>query len=100
MSGDDVDDETMLTLQDAARIFFPGGNVTENTLKLSVRQGKLVAYRIGKKYWTTARDVREMRSKAKVKPSTPLPTAAPDTELASQRLDAALNEALARKRRK
>lgn len=90
MSGDDIDDETMLTLQDAARLFFPGGNVTENTLKLSVRQGKLVAYRIGKRYWTTARDVRQMRAAAKVKPSAPLPAATPDPELARQALDAAL----------
>jgi hypothetical protein len=55
-----IDDDTVLTLADAAHLLFPAGTVTANTLKLKVRQGKLAAYRIGKPYLTTRRDVNAM----------------------------------------
>jgi hypothetical protein len=59
--------DTLLTLEDAARLLFPSGTVTANTLKLKIRQGKLVAYKIGKPYLTTPRDVKAMLALVAVK---------------------------------
>jgi len=60
--------DSPVTLADAAATMFPGGHVTGETLLGYVHQGKLPAYRIGKFYWTTLADVREMMKQCRVQP--------------------------------
>ncbi|MCF8475756.1 MAG: helix-turn-helix domain-containing protein [Pseudolabrys sp.] len=64
-----MDDESPLTLEDAAARFFRGGKVTADTLRGYVRKGKLRSYRVGKHYWTTASDIRNMLSVCRVAPN-------------------------------
>jgi ribosomal protein L16/L10AE len=90
---DQIDDDTMLTLAYAARLLFPAGTVTANTLKLRVRQGKLVAYKIGKPYLTTRRDVKAMITLVAVPLThTTEPTLSDNASRANQALDAALQK--------
>ena len=86
-----VDDDTPLPLDEAARRMFPMGGVTAITLKAQVRKGHLKAYRIGKAYHTTLRDMREMVRLAEVKTAA-APVRKPDADLASKALDAALGK--------
>lgn len=67
----DWSDETPRSLDDLARTAFPGGSgVTAKTLKLRVRQGKLVAYRPGRAYLSSYADIRDMMEKVRIKRDT------------------------------
>lgn len=85
-------DEPFITLAEAARIVFPGGDVDAEGLKRLARKGRLRVYRVGKKYFTTVRDVREMvQASAVIKyEPRPAPRMPPDLDLASAALDATL----------
>jgi hypothetical protein len=56
----DIDDDALLTLEEAARRAFPSGGGTAATLKRKIRKGQLTSYRPGKAYMTTMRDVKAM----------------------------------------
>lgn len=90
-----VDDDTMLTLDEAARRMFPTGGVTSDTLKRNVRKGTLRAYRIGRSYQTTMRDMRDMTKDSVVSKYRARKESIGQTnvELASQALDDALKNA-------
>lgn len=63
-----IDDDTMLTLAEAAEQLFPAASgVTADTLKRRARQGMLRVYRPGKSFLTTRRDVRAMLDASAVK---------------------------------
>lgn len=62
-----------VTLEDAAARFFPGGKVSGETLRGYVRKGDLRAYRVGRQYWTTGADVKEMLNACRVKPESNKP---------------------------
>ena len=89
MAVQDISDpDAMLSLVDAARLI-PGA--TADTLKRRARQGLLRVYKPGKKYLTSAADVRQMVEACRVAPRhTVSIVAEPDTALASAALDAAL----------
>jgi hypothetical protein len=90
-----IDDDTMLPLDEAARRMFPAGGVTGDTLKRNIRKGTLRAYRIGRSYQTTMRDMRAMAKDSIVSKYMPRKDSIGPTnsELASQALDEALKNA-------
>jgi excisionase family DNA binding protein len=97
-----IDDDTMLTLDEAARRMFPTGGVTSDTLKRNVRKGTLRAYRIGRSYQTTMRDMRDMAKDSIVSKYMPRKDSIGlvNVELASQALDEALRAARLKRKRK
>lgn len=51
------DDDALMTLAEACR-FLPGAK--PDTLRAEHNRGRLTVYRVGKRVYTTARDIREM----------------------------------------
>jgi hypothetical protein len=72
---DSVDwtDETLRPLDELARLAFPDGGVTADTLKRRARQGKLAVYRPGKAYLASLSDIWAMIIATRVRPKTPPP---------------------------
>jgi hypothetical protein len=99
----DWTDETLRPLDALARLAFPNGGVTAETLRRRARDGNLAVYRPGKAYLASLSGVRVMIEKTRVlcaqEPSTPRPTPATpnslgltEMDLANMRLDHALEE--------
>lgn len=102
----DWTDKTPRPLDVLARTAFPDGSgVTAKTLKMRVRQGKLVAYRPGRAYLSSYADIRDMIEKVRIKrdphpmegwkaprPEPPLPLGLTKAELARSALDHALDQ--------
>ena len=57
--------ETLITLKDACEIVF-GNRVTPGILKKEWRQGNLDLCKIGRSYFVTLADVRELKTKCRV----------------------------------
>lgn len=55
-----IEERELLTLGEAAKIFFPAGTADAASLKRLIRKGQLQAYRPGKQYLTTREDMRAM----------------------------------------
>jgi hypothetical protein len=102
----------LISLKEAAE-HVPGAGV--NTLKRRIRDGKLMAYRVGKAYATTLADLNEMIQACRVIPkelastearsakvnteaSSANPLGLSQSELASMALDSALKQASGKKR--
>jgi hypothetical protein len=62
----DWTDETLRPLDELARLAFPDGGVTGETLRRRAREGKLVVYRPGKAYLASLSGVRLMIEKTRV----------------------------------
>jgi hypothetical protein len=105
MDSIDWTDQTYRALDELARVAFPGTGITAETLKRLARKGLFTVYRPGKAYVSNLANIREMMKACQVpvKPMPPLVWQAPalrppdpfgrtDTEIASDRLDALLNE--------
>jgi hypothetical protein len=103
----DWTDETLRSLDELARIAFPEGTVTADTLKRRARQGKLAVYRPGKFYLSTLVDIKAFLEASRVEPKSKPPpvsdwrrriAAPPDpfgrseAEVALARLEYHLNE--------
>lgn len=58
-------DDDPITLDDACKTFL-AGTATPATLRAEHRRGNLEVYRIGKRDYTTLRDLREMQRKCRV----------------------------------
>ena len=96
----DWTDETLRPLDALARLAFPDGGVTAETLRRRAREGKLTVYRPGKPYLASLSGVRVMIEKTRalrtqertVARSTPAPNSLGFTEmeLSSMALDQAL----------
>jgi hypothetical protein len=64
-------DDRPITLDEAVRIFF-GGSITSSTLKAEIKRGRLRAYKLGRRYFTTPADVKTLfRSRAIVSTAPP-----------------------------
>ncbi|WFU37338.1 hypothetical protein QA640_22870 [Bradyrhizobium sp. CB82] len=84
----DWTDETLRPLDELARLAFPHGGVTADTLKRRARQGKLAVYRPGKAYLASLSGVRLMIDKTRVVPErAPRPTPAVPNSLGLTELD-------------
>jgi hypothetical protein len=99
----DWTDETLRPLDALARLAFPDGGVTAETLRRRAREGKLAVYRPGKAYLASLSGVRVMieKTRALCRPflSAPRPTPAvpnslglTEMDLANMRADKALEE--------
>jgi hypothetical protein len=62
----DIDSDTRLCLDEAARLEFPDGTVSTRTLRAEAARGKLAIFRIGKKYYTTLAEIDRMVEKCPV----------------------------------
>ncbi|MGC2776840.1 MAG: hypothetical protein WA418_14525 [Bradyrhizobium sp.] len=103
----DWTDETLRPLPELARLAFPNGGVTGETLRRRAREGKLAVYRPGKPYLASLAGVRAMIEQTRVSPErTPPRTthAVPNSlgptamELSSMALDELLRAASKKKR--
>ena len=63
-SPDTITPTTPLRLSDAARLAFPDGSVTVNTLRTAARRGLLQIETVGNKQFTTLKAIEEMRRKS------------------------------------
>jgi hypothetical protein len=99
----DWTDETLRPLDALARLAFPDGGVTAETLRRRARDGKLAVYRPGKAYLASLSGVRVMIEKTRVfcaqeraapRPTPEVPNSLGPTEmvLANKALDQALEE--------
>ncbi len=59
-SPDEWDADELLTLAEAARLFWPKGPITEETLRTAVRDGRLPVSEIARKLFTTKRALAEL----------------------------------------
>jgi hypothetical protein len=64
------DHDTLLTLDEIAQGFFRG-TITKATLRAEIRRGNLTAYRVGRRDFTTIRDVRDMVERCRVEKHPP-----------------------------
>ena len=89
----DWTDETLRPLDELARLAFPDGGVTAETLRRRARDGKLAVYRPGKAYLASLSGVRVMIEKTRVlcarEPSAPRPTPRVPTSLGLTEMDLA-----------
>jgi hypothetical protein len=65
-------------LEELARIAFPNGSVTADTLKRRARQGKLAVYRPGKVYISTLVDIKAFLEASRVEPKSKPPAPVSD----------------------
>ena len=65
----DWTDETLRPLPELARLAFPDGGVTGETLRRRAREGKLAVYRPGKAYLASLSGVRLMIERTRVHPA-------------------------------
>lgn len=63
-----VDGDTPLRLDFAAKIAFPDGSMTENGLKREITRGRLAFEHIAGKRYTTLNDIRRMRERCRENP--------------------------------
>jgi hypothetical protein len=78
-------DDKPITLDEAARIFF-GGSITASTLKAEIKRGRLRAYKLGRRYFTTGADVRALfRSRAIVSTVPPTNNTTAETDALTAR---------------
>ena len=99
----DWTDGTLRPLDELARLAFPDGGVTADTLKRRARQGKLTVYRPGKAYLASLCGVRLMIEKTRVlssreraprpAPAVPNSLGLTDMDLSSMALDQVLGRA-------
>jgi excisionase family DNA binding protein len=103
----DWDDDTPRPLDDIVRLAFPDGGVTRDTLLRNVRGGRLKAYRPGKAYLTSLRDVHAMIEATQVIVTRPAPTRSPavpnvlgltESDLAGMALDRTLHNIQSKRR--
>jgi hypothetical protein len=95
----DWTDETLRPLDELARLAFPDGGVTDKTLRLRARQGKLAVYRPGKAYLASLSGVRVMIGKTRilseeerpVSPTVPKSLGLREMDLSSRALDKELH---------
>jgi hypothetical protein len=64
----DISRDTQLCLDEAARLAFPDGTVSARTLRAESARGKLVIFRIGKKFYTTLAEIDRMLEKCPALP--------------------------------
>ena len=64
----DISRDTQLCLDEAARLAFPDGTVSARTLRAESARGKLVIFRIGKKFYTTLAEIDRMVEKCPALP--------------------------------
>jgi hypothetical protein len=104
----DWTDETLRPLDELARLAFPDGGVTGETLRRRAREGKLAVYRPGKAHLASLSGVRLMIEKTRVlsaqeRPPRPMPVV-PNSlgltqmDLASMALDRALEASADRRK--
>jgi hypothetical protein len=62
-------EDRLLTLEEAARLFLPGA--THWTLRAEHKRGRLTLYKIGKRLYTSERDMQELREKCRAQPKAP-----------------------------
>src|SRR5690349_8351001 len=55
-------------LPKAVDLFWPAGGMTLSALRTEVRRGNLAVERVGGRYFTTQKAIREMRERCRVKP--------------------------------
>ncbi|WP_316178245.1 MULTISPECIES: hypothetical protein [unclassified Bradyrhizobium] len=98
----DWTDETLRPLPELARLAFPDGGVTGETLRRLAREGKLTVYRPGKSYLASLAGVRAMLEQTRVSPEQRAPRTTPAVpnslgltamELSNMALDQALENA-------
>ncbi len=65
---DQITPTTPLLLEEAAKIAFPGGNMTALILRRQAAKGNLTIEKIGNRVYTTLADVEEMRKRCRVNP--------------------------------
>jgi hypothetical protein len=63
--------DRLMTLEEAARLL-PGA--THWTLRAEHKKGRLPLYKIGKRLYTTPRDMRELQEQCRVQPKAPVST--------------------------
>jgi hypothetical protein len=88
----DWTDETLRPLPELARLAFPDGGVTDETLRRRAREGKLAVYRPGKAYLASLSGVRLMIEKTRVlsaQERTPRPTPVVPNSLGLTKMDLA-----------
>ena len=66
-----VTPDTPLRLAAAAAIAFPDGSMSAAILKSEADKGRLAIERIGRRYYTTLRNIEAMREKCRVEPKAP-----------------------------
>jgi hypothetical protein len=64
----DINDDTPLRLREAARIAFPDGSISQNSLRREIYKGRLVPMLIAGKMYVTLRSIREMADRCLVAP--------------------------------
>jgi hypothetical protein len=57
---EDWDDDELLTLAEAASLFWPRGPLTASSLRTAYRNGELAVVQIARKLFTTKDSIREM----------------------------------------
>jgi hypothetical protein len=58
--------DTPLRLEDAIKYAFPAGGMTVSGLRKEIERGRLAAYKIANKQFTTLADIEEMKIKCRV----------------------------------
>jgi hypothetical protein len=58
--------DTPLRLEDAIKYAFPAGGMTVSGLRKEIERGRLAAYKIANKQFTTLADIQEMKIKCRV----------------------------------
>jgi hypothetical protein len=58
--------DTPLRLEDAIKYGFPAGGMTVSGLRKEIERGRLAAYKIANKHFTTLADIEEMKTKCRV----------------------------------
>jgi hypothetical protein len=65
LSPPDIPDDRLLTLQDACDLLF-GNQIKVATLRSEIDRGNLTVFRIGRRFFTTPQQIREMVQKCRV----------------------------------
>ena len=69
MTAEEIDDDTPLRLNDAAKIAFPRGGMTAASLRREAKRGRLVIERVASKDFTTLGNIARMREQCRVRSS-------------------------------
>ena len=67
-ANDNIADDTPVRLAEAAARFFPGGGMTARGLRREMQRGRLAAWRIANKDYTTRAAIRDMMEQCRVEP--------------------------------
>lgn len=71
MELDDIEKHRPVRLYIAVKSAFPDGSVKINTLRKQISEGRLVAWEIGGKHFTSLFEIERMIEKCRVTPSLP-----------------------------